>query len=238
MGKVWAIVVVGVVMAFLLGVQVGAWMTEPESSQVEQEEVRGASAVGEAKENRTDEPEDIAEMKRQNEKLAEQVAQLQARLVVQGMAAGSGSDDGPPRRDKYVPMEWPENTPPAYGPGEFERLFRKIAEESEAEVDIVGMHCDEPPCLMVRRVPPVENSEGWGELIKEIRNTPTWGEHFPKAIGHQGTNMPCGDGRTETVQIIWFTPDEWDEHFVDDMLARRWIRVSDIAEKWECLPAE
>jgi len=239
MGKAWALGLAGVVLAFLLGLLVGGWMADPQENVAETAiEAPGGADGAIGKRQITDKVDEVAELKKQNEKLAERIARLQAKLMVQGVAAGAQSGDGTPRRDKYAPMEWPDDTPAAYGPGQFERLFRKVAEESEAEVDIVSMQCNEPPCLMVRRVPPVENENDWGELMKELQDTPTWKENFPQAIGHQGKDMPCGDGRTETVQIIWFTPDEWDEDFVDDMLARRWIRVAEIADNWKCLPAK
>jgi hypothetical protein len=235
--KTWGISIAAVALALLLGYQLGRWGASPDrDAAAESPAAPGTEGEkrGSAGGDGADQPADLRE---QNEALTEQVARLQAKLLVQGIAADKAAEE-PARRDKFAPMEWPENTPADYGPQDFERLFRKIADEAKAEVDLAGIHCDEPPCLVVRRVPPVEKEEGWWELMKPLQDTATWKDHFPQGIGHQGTKAQCADDRTETVQIIWLTPDEWDEHFVDDMLARRWIRVREILDGWECLPAE
>jgi hypothetical protein len=231
------IVVALVPLALLLGFLIGRWVsdTDPGAAtknlEASDETEGGFNAVGRGG------TEEATDLRVQNERLKEQLARLQGKLLVQGMAGGD-KDEEPSRRDKYAPMEWPKNTPPAFGPDQFKRLFRKIAQETEDEVDIVGIHCDEPPCLVFRRVPPVEDNKGWGDLFTPLQSTDTWKKHFPDSIGHQGAKAQCGDGRTETVQIIWLTPDEWDEHFIDDMLSRRWIRVREILDNWKCLPPE
>ena len=234
------IVIALVPLALLLGFLIGRWVsdTDPGTAtntlEPPDEIGDGSNAVGRGG------TEEATDLRVQNERLKEQLARLQGKLLVKDIAAGD-KGEGPSRRDKYAPMEWPENTPEAYGPDLFGRLFKKIAQETEGEVDIVGIHCDEPPCLMFRRVPPVDENKGWkgwGDLIRPLQSTDTWKKHFPESIGHQSAKAPCGDGRTETVQIIWLTPDEWDEHFVDDALARRWIRVNEILENWKCLPPE
>ncbi len=232
----WILVAL-VPLAFLLGLLIGLWGsdTDPGTAtknlEASDETGDGSNAVGRSG---TGEATDLRE---QNERLKEQLARLQGKLLVQGMAAGD-KDEEPSRRDKYAPMKWPKNTPPAFGPDQFERLFRKIAQEAEGEVDIVGIHCDEPSCLFVRRVPAVKVSKEWRGLFLQLKNTDTWKKHFPNNIGHQGAKAQCGDGRTESVQIIWLIPDEWDEHFVDDTEARRWIRVREILDNWKCLPPE
>ena len=232
----WILVAL-VPLALLLGFFIGLWVsdTDPGTAtnnlEPPDETGDGSNAVGRGGAG------EATDLREQNERLTEQLARLQSKLLVQGMAAGD-KDEEPSRRDKYAPMEWPKNTPPAFGPDQFGPLFKKIAEEAEGEVDIVGIHCDEPPCLFVRRVPTVKGGEKLGELVMQLKKTDTWKEHFPNYMGHQGAEAQCGDGRTESVQIIWFTPDEWDEHFVDDILARRWIRVREILDNWKCLPPE
>jgi hypothetical protein len=233
-GKRWLLSLLGIALAFLLGLLLGRWHTSNDDDAVgtpSGSPGKSRSGSGAAAEVAK---EEVAALKQQNARLEEQIARLQVRLLVQSAAAAGNI--GGAQRDENEPIRWPENTPAEYEPGEFRRLFEDIAKEVEGGADLAGINCEEPPCLVFRRVRPTEASDG-GALAKQLTDTATWKQSFPPGMGLQDTTVDCKDGRKESLQIIWLTADEWDKKLVSDMLTRRWGRVKEILGNWECLPA-
>ncbi|MCP4675047.1 MAG: hypothetical protein GY854_05990 [Deltaproteobacteria bacterium] len=226
------LVVLIILLFFFLGLFVGRWTVVPNNYPSPRQSLSEDNPVIQNNANINE----VATLKKENQKLITQLSQLRTKLLLQNIAERSDEKPGGQKRwDKYSPISWPEDTPPEQTPTEFKKYFKAIAEEAEGEVDIVSIQCEEPPCMMFRRLPLTKRLNDWNRYNAQLRNTETWKNQFPAGSGHQGIDVDCGDGRKESVQIIWFTSDEWSEEFLDDLMARRWVRASDIIEQWTCL---
>ncbi len=161
--------------------------------------------------------------------LEEENARLRSQLQASERYMGDIADqiDG-------VAARWNDNVPPALGPQGFEAQVRKALQECGPDADLVGVDCDEPPCLAVFRA---ENDVLSQQLIGSC---PAWKDHFGTSVSSYSTNVDCGDGTTERINvagpsITWDyveepqTEDPWNGSKRLSARTETWIA------NWECL---
>jgi len=132
------------------------------------------------------------------------------------------------------PIPWPEETPEKYEPKWFEDNLRRAVEECAPDVEIVGIECSEPPCLVLLR----EGERGWRDRL--INECPGWVDHYGSSVSSSMGSLECAGGGEERYNIIGPSTVGWLDQDPETKQNRkkRWTqRVEEARFNWECAGA-
>jgi len=90
---------------------------------------------------------------------------------------------------------WPEEPLPGHAPEAFERVLQDAIESCEMDIDVVGMECDEPPCLAVVR-------DGVGSWYSDLTNCPAWADVYGASGTSSTSTVTCPDGREVAFAMV------------------------------------
>jgi hypothetical protein len=128
---------------------------------------------------------------------------------------------------------WPRETPEQFREPAFSRLMKDAAGEAGSGAELVGVSCDEPPCIAMFRLAqsPTDDDTSW---LKRLQRTAPWSESYTNEIGLMQTEVECGDGRKEAVALVAKGSDEWSDEVKYVAQKRRGVRFEALKEKWIC----
>jgi hypothetical protein len=135
--------------------------------------------------------------------------------------------------ERGTPLRWPEELPEAFTAEGYEEAWLAAIEECNLAVELVDMHCDEPPCLAVLR----GEGEGWYEDLWE--DCPRFSEAYPKKGAQYFWDIDCPEGVVQGAAMAWspwLVPELEPVEFEDrENFGRRILhRAEDIRDDFPC----
>ena len=157
---------------------------------------------------------------------AHQMLKLQLRLTENQLQAIS-------REYLGDPVQWPDEVAPLTAPDEFQDQLAKAIEACDVNVDVVGMDCNEPPCLAMLR----GGEDGWyGDLVNDC---PEWFEPFGTSVTSANGLVECPDGSTQSYKLLGVPSsvvlgEPTDNTDKENRTKRFHARIDEAKRAWRC----
>jgi hypothetical protein len=134
-----------------------------------------------------------------------------------------------------VPIRWGREVPDEFTAAGFERRLREAIAECGVDIEVVGLDCDEPPCLAVLR----PREERWH--AKLVNECPAWREVYSNRTINMSASVDCGDGRNDSFLMLgsalaWSHVEDPDGAEEGNHGKRMDLRAGSWKGSWECPP--
>ncbi len=127
---------------------------------------------------------------------------------------------------------WAEGVPPELSEEAFGEQVAKAIEACDPGVELVGVDCEEPPCLAVLR--PLE--EGWWDRL--VNTCPEWTEAYGSNTSMQSGKVDCGETMEEYYLLGSYRSKEWtiepDTEDTWNAVKRMNARAQTWVGSWDC----
>lgn len=94
------------------------------------------------------------------------------------------------------PLAWPKQVPHALSSSGFRDQVEIALGECDPDVDLIGIDCNEPPCLAVLRI----RSEDW--RAKLVTECAPWSGSFGTQTSGISFSVTCADGSEERAEMV------------------------------------
>ena len=130
-----------------------------------------------------------------------------------------------------LPIPWPDDAPDKFREAGFGSSLRQAIADCAPPVDLVGLECDETPCIAMLRT-----SQGWHDAL--VNRCDGWKDEYGTTVSQYTGEVDCGDGVTERVALLSPFDHEWHEGLGKEdkanMGRRLRFRWEQITTDWEC----
>jgi len=95
-----------------------------------------------------------------------------------------------------VPREWDPSTPETHRPEAVAQTIERVLEECGIAFTLLGIGCDEPPCLVSFDV------TGHPDAHEALVGCPAWREPWGRRVGQETRTVACDDGTSRRLLVI------------------------------------